>query len=148
MSAAARRVAPPGGEPAPTRVALAHDLDLDLVALAAEVCRRYRDAFPDERQRYGDAGEAWCAHDNQHVLNWAVLDLRGLLDFDRELGWLARVLEARDFPLERLTRDLEICAEVVGERIGGRGSELARVLRSGAELVAATPSFLAVAAPR
>ena len=147
MSAAAKRVAPPGGEPPPTRVALADDLDLDLVDLAAEVCRRYRDAFPDEGERYGHAGGAWCVHDNQHVLNWATLGTRGLLDFDRKLAWLARVLEARDFPLERLARDLEICAEVVGERVGARGSKLTQLLRSGAELVAATPSFLGAAEP-
>lgn len=147
MSPAGKRVAPPGGEPPPTRVALANDLHLDLVALAAEVCSRYRDAFPDERQRYGDAGGAWCLHDNQYLLNWAALGIRGLVDFGRELAWLARVLEARHFPLERLARDLEICAEVVDERVGAPASELVQVLRSSAELVAATPTFLGEAAP-
>jgi hypothetical protein len=44
--------------------------------------------------------------------------------------WLAGVLGARDFPLDRLARDLEIAADVV------RDAELARILLSGARLAA------------
>jgi hypothetical protein len=58
--------------------------------------------FPDERERYGPAGAEWCRHDSQHLLNWAVLSLTQDLDYERELSWLARVLEARNFPLPRL----------------------------------------------
>ena len=89
--------------------------ELDLVGLAREICARYRAEFPDEEGRYGDAGTAWCVHDNQHILNWAVGARNGLVDLERELSWLARVLAARDFPIERLARDLEIAAEVVPE---------------------------------
>jgi hypothetical protein len=87
--------------------------ELDLVALAKEICARYRAEYPDEEERYGDAGMAWCLHDNQHILNWAVGARNGLVDLERELAWLAGVLSARDFPVERLARDLEIAAEVV-----------------------------------
>jgi len=104
---------------------------IDLVALATEICARYRAEFPDEQERYGDAGMAWCMHDNQHILNWAVGARNGLIDLEHELGWLARVLAARDFPLERLARDLEIAAEVV--------PALADELSAGARFVRATP---------
>ena len=91
---------------------------IDLVALAIEVCNRYRQEFPDEQQRYGEAGEAWCRHDNQHLVNWALLDIKHSLGIlDKNVAWLGRILAARGFPLERLRRDLEIAAEVCGERL-------------------------------
>jgi hypothetical protein len=113
-----KRLAPPKGDPPPTAARLPGGDPIDLEALAQEVCRRYRSEFPDERERYGDAGIAWCVHDNQHILNWAVLARTGDVDLDRELAWLARVLAARDFPLERLVRNLEIAADVVREHLG------------------------------
>jgi hypothetical protein len=67
---------------------------------------RYRAEFPDEQERYGDAGIAWCVHDNQHFLNWAVTERNGYGGFERQLAWLAGVLEARDFPRDRLARNL------------------------------------------
>ncbi|HEV3000697.1 MAG TPA: hypothetical protein VGW75_08155 [Solirubrobacteraceae bacterium] len=106
------RLAPPSS-PAPIDV-LAPDGELvDVRELAREVCRRYREEFPDERERYGDAGVAWCVHDNQHLLSWALLDVRGATRLEDQVAWLARVLGARDFPLDRLARDLELCADVV-----------------------------------
>ncbi len=106
---------PPGGTPPPrTGILMGGDAPIDLVALAEEICGRYRDEFPDEQERYGDAGVAWCIHDNLHILNWAFLDEGdGLLG--RQVAWLARVLGARGFPLDRLARDLQIAAEVVGD---------------------------------
>jgi hypothetical protein len=56
---------------------------------------------------------AWCVHDNQHLLNWAVAESNGYGGFERQLAWLAAVLEARDFPLERLARNLDIPATVL-----------------------------------
>jgi hypothetical protein len=50
-------------------------------------------------------------HDNQHVFNWAALSLTGSLPFFEQIAWLARILEARDFPLDRLARSLEPCAQ-------------------------------------
>jgi hypothetical protein len=105
---------PTGGAP-PEEAALPDGGTLDLVLLAREICRRYREEFPDEEERYGDAGMDWCRHDNRYILSWAALALRGYEDFGARIDWLAGVLGARDFPLDRLARDLEIAAEVVPE---------------------------------
>jgi hypothetical protein len=107
---------------------------LDLRALAEEICTRYRAEFPDEQQRYGDAGVAWCIHDNQHLLNWAAIESNGLGGFERKLAWLAAVLEARGFPLERLARNLELAAAVLDENGEPRPGP-AEVLERGAKLL-------------
>lgn len=36
--------------------------------------------------------------------------------------WLATVLEARDFPIDRLARDLDIGADIVMDRVAGPGA--------------------------
>ena len=105
---------PPSGATPPATAELESGERLDLRALAAEVCLRYRAEFPDEQERYGDAGMAWCVHDNQYLINWAVVEANGYGGFERQLAWLADVLEARDFPIDRLARNLEIAATVVG----------------------------------
>jgi hypothetical protein len=123
---------PPTGAPPPVAAELRDGETLDLRALAEEICDRYRAEFPDEQGRYGEAGAAWCVHDNQYLLNWAVLESNGYGGFERQLTWLAGVLEARDFPLERLARDLEIAAAVVEQEGARRPAE---VLADGARLV-------------
>jgi hypothetical protein len=116
---------------------------LDLPTLATEICRRYRLEFPDEDGRYGEAGNAWCVHDNQYLLHWAADAVAGYLDMSQEVSWLASVLEARDFPLDRLARDLEIGAEVALSDIGGStGQQLARVLAEAAGFVRSRRTFL------
>ncbi len=131
---------PPSGMAPPTEAVLAGEhVPVPLVPLAQEICRRYRDEFPDEQGRYGDAGVAWCVHDNQHILNWAIGARNGRVDLERELAWLARVLEARDFPLDRLARDLEIAADVVRERF----EPLAEERAGGAAFLRSRESFLA-----
>ena len=122
------------GHPAPpsTRApdtARLHGAEIDLVGPAREICRRYRLEFPDERGRYGEAGMAWCVHDNQHILSWAAMAVEYGLGMERQLEWLAEVLGSRDFPLERLVRDLEIAAEVV------ENTEVVERLRGGAAFV-------------
>jgi hypothetical protein len=109
------RLAPPSGNAGPIDVQAPDGRTIDVRDLAKEVCRRYREEFPDEEDRYGDAGQAWCVHDNQYLLHWALLDVRGTTSLRDQVAWLARVLAARDFPLDRLARDLEICADVVAE---------------------------------
>ena len=127
---------PPSGMPPPTQAILAGGSGpIDLVALASEICARYRAEFPDEHERYGDAGLAWCVHDNQHILGWAVGQRNGYVDLRRELGWLAGVLEARAFPLDRLARDLEIASAVAGERLADPESAIADDLAAGARYV-------------
>ncbi len=106
-----------------------HGEEIDLIEPAREVCRRYRLEFPDEQGRYGEAGIAWCVHDNQHILSWAVMAVEYDLGMERQLEWLAGVLGSRDFPLERLVRDLEIAADVVED------AAVAERLRGGAAFV-------------
>jgi hypothetical protein len=122
---------PEGGDEAPrlsSPLAGGHEI-LDLVALATTICERYQLEFPDERERYGDAGIAWCVHDNQHLLNWAAESVNGDLDIKQEVAWLATLLEARNFPPDRLARSLDIGADVViGQVDGPGGQELAAVL--------------------
>ena len=131
-----RRLAPPSGHPPPTEGLLADDVAVPLLPLAQEICRRYREEFPDEQERYGDAGQAWCIHDNQHLLFWGAGAVNGFVDMEREVEWLARVLAARDFPLDRLARNLDIGAEVVAERVpGDRAREWAAVMAAGAAFV-------------
>lgn len=113
-----RSLAPPAGTPAPRTASTPDGRQIDLAVLAREICRRYDGEFPDERERYGPAGMAWCEHDNQHLLSWAVGDVHGgFLDLLEQVAWLARVLAARDFPLERLARNLVIGSEVVAQAL-------------------------------
>ena len=121
---------PPSGHPPPASAELRDGSMLDLRDIAEEICRRYRAEFPDEEARYGDAGVAWCIHDNQHILNWAVTEANGYGGLEGQLGWLAGVLHARDFPVARLRRDLEIAADVVED------AKLSTTLLSGASFVA------------
>jgi hypothetical protein len=128
---------------APAQALLAGgEAPIDLVALAHAICDRYRAEFPDEQGRYGDAGMAWCVHDNQHILAWAVGARNGYVDLERELAWLARVLEARDFPLDRLARNLDIAAEVAREKLGEADAAIAADLSGGARFVRSRESFL------
>jgi hypothetical protein len=124
---------PPSGAAPPATAELRGGEILDLRDLAARICERYRAEFPDEQDRYGDAGVAWCVHDNQYLLNWAVVEANGYGGFERQLAWLAEVLGARDFPLERLARDLEIAAAVLEGEGAPRPAE---VLANGARFVA------------
>jgi hypothetical protein len=108
---------------------------IHLAPLAQEICRRFLLEFPDDRERYGDAALAWCVHDNQWLLGWAAEDLEvGGNHFAGNVRWLARLLRARDYPTERLVRDLELAAEVVGTE-GEANRELADKLRQGADLL-------------
>ena len=120
----------PGGQAAPTETRMPGGAVVELTALARELCARYREEFPDEEQRYGDAGMAWCEHDNQWILHWALEDLAGVGDLDRHLEWLADVLANRDFPVARLVRDLEIAGDVA--QTGGSDA-LAGRLRAAAD---------------
>ena len=110
---------------------------VDVRELTQEVCRRYRDEYPDEEQRYGPAGQAWCVHDNRHILQWALLDPRGLVALPGHVAWLAQVLGGRDFPLERLRRDLQLCADVVEETGEPWAPDVARRLRAATAAVPA-----------
>ena len=135
------RTAPPSGTAPPATATTPSGRTLDLVALALKACERYDAEFPDERDRYGPAGMLWCRHDNQHVLNWAVLSLGGQVDLEEQLAWLGRILESREFPLDRLARSLEIVGETVNEA-DPEERELVAQLEAGARFVRSRRSFL------
>ncbi len=133
--------APPGGAQPPAEVML-DGLWIDLHALAREVSVRFIAETPAYADRYGEHAEAWCTHDCQHMLSWALGAEEGFVDLGGQVAWLARVLEARGFPLAWLARDLELSAAVVGERLPRRANEVAARLRETAATVRATPTFL------
>jgi hypothetical protein len=114
MTSSPRSLQPPRGGTAPPQQASVGAQTLFLAPLAARICRRYREEFPDEEQRYGDAGMAWCVHDLQWILSWAAAG-----ELSANVEWLARVLAARDFPVERLARALELAAEALDDELGG-----------------------------
>ena len=133
--------APPGGAQPPAEVML-DGLWIDLRALAREVSIRFIAETPAYVERYGEHAEAWCTHDCQHMLSWALGAEEGFVDLGAQVAWLARVLEARAFPLDWLARDLELSAAVVGERLPRRADEVAARLRNAAVTVRSTPTFL------
>ena len=103
---------PSGGAP-PEVAELPGGERLELAAPAREIASRHRAEFLDEEERYGDRGLEWCAYDNQWILAWAAADAAGFESLGRQIEWLAGVLDARGYPVERLARDLEIAADVV-----------------------------------
>jgi hypothetical protein len=115
---------PPSAGAAPEVASLPDGTALELAAPAREIARRHRAEFPDEEERYGDRGLEWCAYDNQWILTWAAGDAAGWEDLGAQIGWLAGLLAARGYPIERLARNLEIAGEVV--------EPLRSVLESGA----------------
>src|SRR6195952_1658283 len=129
---------PPQGGDEPPRMSgpLGDGPPVDLEALAGQICRQYREEFPDEQARYGEAGNSWCVHDNQHLLNWAVESVNGEFDIREQVAWLANVLQARDFPVDRLARTLDIGADVVAEHLtGAAAGQLVDVLTDTAVFV-------------
>ncbi len=114
-----RHLSPPSGYPPPPEYA----------EQAREICRRHFEMHPDQVERYGEHGMAWCVHDLQHILSWADHDAKGHLDMEKEVRWLAGVLKARDFPIQTLADDLEIAAEVVPQ-FAKRLREVAAVVRA------------------
>ena len=131
----------PGGEKPPTTATSPHGQQLDLVAVATLTCSAYDAEFPDERGRYGPAGMQWCLHDNQHLLNWAVLSLTYGISFEKELAWLAGILEHRNFPLERLERDLELLSTALTTSYPEE-KEVADRIKQGAAFIASRRTFI------
>jgi hypothetical protein len=135
------RTAPPSGWPPPADAQLGATT-LDLGPLAEAVADRYFAAHPEDLERYGaDVARAWELHDTRYLLSWAIGDVGERVDLERQVAWLARILEARTFPLDHLAGNLDLAADVVAELVDG-GEPVAERLRAGAELVRSTPSFL------
>lgn len=124
-----KRLDPPSGQPPPEDVEVG-GRRVRLVAPAEEITERYLAEFPHDFERYGPHVRDWGEHDTRWLLSWAALDADDQgLDFQEQLDWLARVLDARGFPLAQLARNLEIAADVIGASIPAA----VPVLRRGAE---------------
>jgi hypothetical protein len=111
-----RPPAPPSGFPPPASATLGGER-IALAPLAEETADRYFAEFPEDFERYGDAARAWEVHDTSHCLHWAFLDAEGYASLEKEVNWLADILRARGFPLEKLARNLELAAAVVEARV-------------------------------
>ena len=122
-----RPVSRPSGWMPPTEAWFGH-ARIDLVPLASEIATRHLERHPNDTERYGELAREWAVHDMQHVLHWGFGDHAGLVELDKQVAWLARVLGARDYPLENLWSCLRTAAEVVEERVDG-GEPVAARLR-------------------
>ena len=132
------RTAPPSGWPPPAEARLGATA-IALAPLAAATADRYFERYPEDLERYGDAGRAWEQHDTQHLLHWAIGDVEGFVDMQHHVSWLAGVLDARGFPLEHLAGNLELAADVVEERLD-QAKPVAERLRAAAVSVRQRPS--------
>jgi hypothetical protein len=131
-----KRLDRPSGAAPPTEAALPDGRAVVLLPLAVEITERYAQAFPDEEERYTPEWRDWCTHDNQHVLRWALDAQRGLADLWQEIAWLAGLLNARGYPLDRLARSLQFGADVLDQRVGPAAAGAVQELRTAAEKVA------------
>jgi hypothetical protein len=132
-----KRLARPSGTPPPAHATLAGGERIDLVGAAEEVARRYFAEFPDDRERYSPEVWDWAVHDTRYILSWAVGDLNGFSMIEPQVAWLARVLSARGFPLERLARNLELSGAVLAERLPGRADQIDTLMGAAAARVRA-----------
>ena len=135
----ARRPARPSGWPPPDRARLA-GTEIELAPIAAAVSERYFERHPEDLERYGDLAREWEIHDTEHLLNWAIGDVEGHVDLERQVGWLAGILEARDFPLEHLASNLDIAGDVIEERL--RAPDVSGRLKAAAAFVRGRETFL------
>jgi hypothetical protein len=108
------RPQPPSGVSAPTTAQLPDGTVIELEPLARTICERFYAQYPEELERSGITGAAWCRHDNQYLLAWAIQDARDhTVLLVEQAVWLADVLEHRGFPTAQLVGNLEIAAAVV-----------------------------------
>ncbi len=86
-----------------------------LLELAESVCAEFYRLYPDTDERYGGRGRAYCAHDNAYLAAWIAnaVELGSPATLARDVQWLADLLAARDFPMDRFVRDLELVADAV-----------------------------------
>lgn len=123
-------LAPPSGQMPPQQIRLKAGDAIELAPWATAAADHHLSEHPEELERYGVHARDWCVHDLQWLAMWAVKDADGQgVDFAAELGWLARVLEARNYPLSSLADALETLADeaasglddaVAGLRAGAR----------------------------
>ena len=128
------RPAPPSGVNPPTAFDVGDGRRVELSPLAARLCELYYESYPDDLERYGGAGQAWCDHDSRYLLAWALEDAgAGTLSAVEQVQWLGRVLAGRNFPVERLARHVGLTAAVLDSEVGGElGKRAALVMREAA----------------
>ena len=98
-----RELAPPSGQLPPATVRLASGEEIALPPFAGGASDRHLAAHPEELERYGEHARAWCVHDLQWLASWAVQDADDQgVDLATQIDWLARILDARDYPLASL----------------------------------------------
>ncbi|MGO9751874.1 MAG: hypothetical protein ACLP8S_05980 [Solirubrobacteraceae bacterium] len=132
------RVEPPSGAIPPQAFELADGTTVDLGPLAQQLCRDYFGLYPDDIERYGPAGQAWCEHDSRYLLAWALEDARaGIVNCVEQVQWLGRVLGARSYPIERLAAHVQLTAAALRTaELGETGSHAADRLNQAAAALA------------
>ncbi len=127
---------PPGGMPPPESATTGAGETVPLVPLAEAVTERHLDGHPEDVARYGqDLAWQWCVHDMQHVLAWAIDDE----DFEGQLTWLARVLDAREYAVGNLIDCTMTAADVVEDQVPApAGGEVAARMRAAADSLRST----------
>ena len=131
-----RGLAPPTGMPPPVVATLPDGVVLELRPLAREITDRHLLRHAEDLQRYGGAGREWCTHDNQHLINWAVLAVCDALSFREQLAWLANILSSRGYPLSNLADNLQTAAETTRQLItSNHTAQLASELETGAQFI-------------
>jgi len=107
-----REVAPPSGQLPPSTVRLRSGEEVALPPFAEAASDAHLAAHPDELERYGEHARAWCVHDLQWLALWAAQDADvQAVEFATQLEWLARLLDARDYPLASLADALGTLAD-------------------------------------
>jgi hypothetical protein len=137
------RIDPPSGVNPPEAFELPDGTRIELAPLARDLCDHYYDVYPDDIERYGAAGRAWCDHDSRYLLAWALEDARaGAVDCVEQVRWLGHVLAARSFPVEQLARHVELVAAVLdGAGLGDIGTRAGERMREAANALAPSSSL-------
>ncbi len=119
--------------PPPTAARLPDGRSVELRPLAEKITDAHLSRHPEDVERYGaDLARQWGVHDNQHLLNWAIGDI----DLEGQARWLARVLDARGYPVANLVDNLMTGAGIVsGEIPGDAGETIAERMRAAARAV-------------
>jgi hypothetical protein len=131
-----RGLAPPTGLAPPVTATLPDGVVLELRPLAREITDRHLLRHAEDLERYGETGREWCTHDNQHLINWAVLAVCDALSFREQLAWLANVLTSRGYPLANLADNLETAAETTRQLItSNHTAQLTSALETGAQFI-------------
>ena len=91
---------------------LASGEEVALPPFAEAASDRHLAAHPRSSSATAPHTRAWCVHDLQWLALWAVQDADGQgVDLAAQLDWLARVLDARGYPLVSLADALGTLAD-------------------------------------